>query len=137
MDVDPVIDNALTSQSFVVLENVPSASTGGGSRDRCFIATAAYGSYLEPEVETLRRFRDTYLMTNAPGRALVDWYYAHSPPLADFIADRPTLRLMTRVSLTPIAYGLEYPVFAALLSVAALLVLGFEYRRRRALAAAR
>ena len=49
----------------------------------CFLATAAWGSYQEPHVQVLRRFRDEVLLTNGPGRAFVSAYYATSPPLAD------------------------------------------------------
>ena len=37
----------------------------------CFIATAAYGSYLDGHVETLRNFRDSYLVTNPAWTDLV------------------------------------------------------------------
>jgi len=73
-------------------------SNGGG----CFIATAAFGSPMEPQVETLRAFRDQYLMTNAPGKAFVHTYYKLSPPMADFIAQHDTLRAMTRGALMPL-----------------------------------
>ena len=53
-------------------------SSGGG----CFIATAAYGSPLHPHLDSLRDFRDRFMMTNRPGRALVAFYYRHSSPLA-------------------------------------------------------
>ena len=84
---------------------------GGGdsssSSSSCFIATAAYGSYLDGHVEILRNFRDAYLMTNDAGRAFVEFYYRHSPPLADFIARHDILRAAVRVGLAPMV-GMSY-----------------------------
>jgi hypothetical protein len=77
--------------------------------DPCFIATAAWGSHLDPHVRVLRDFRDHYLITNSPGRAFVDYYYSISPPIADYIQKHESLRSATRFILTPVVYGLEYP----------------------------
>jgi len=67
----------------------------------CFIATAAYGSPNDRAVMVLREFRDRYLVTNAPGRAFVTWYYANSPPAARFITGHPALRPVARIVLAP------------------------------------
>lgn len=82
---------------------------GGGGGGVCFIATAAYGSYLDPHVQVLRYFRDHYLMTHRPGKAFVGYYYSVSPPIASYIKQHEPLRMVTRFILTPIVYGLEYP----------------------------
>ncbi|MBI5746471.1 MAG: fibronectin type III domain-containing protein [Nitrospirae bacterium] len=68
---------------------------------RCFIATAVYGSNLEPEVLLLRRFRNHYLLTNLLGRKLVDLYYNLSPPAADYIRRHEWLKPVVWVLLLP------------------------------------
>ncbi|MFH0871048.1 MAG: fibronectin type III domain-containing protein [bacterium] len=100
-----------------------SGSGGGSAGGGCFIATAAYGSYMAPEVMALREFRDSRLLTNAPGRAFVRFYYRTSPPVARFIHDHEILRTMARWTLTPVIYGVNYP--GALLSMLLLSMLGF------------
>jgi hypothetical protein len=91
----------------------------------CFIATAAFGSYLDPHVWVLRQFRDNVLLKSAFGSWFVAEYYRHSPPIAAVIAAHPTLRLITRIFLTPIIYGVEYPLAAAaiLMLIAAFIVI--------------
>ena len=84
----------------------PSASEGvsggvGGGGGGCFIATAAYGSYLDSHVDTLRSFRDQYLETNPIGSAFVSLYYKVSPPMANFIDEHPTLKPIVRAGLWP------------------------------------
>lgn len=68
----------------------------------CFIATAAYGTPLAAELGPLRAARDTWLLSNPVGTALVDAYYRLSPPLADIIAQQPILAAITRVLLVPV-----------------------------------
>lgn len=72
------------------------------SSEGCFIATAAFGSLLHKEVKWLRRFRDSYLLTNTPGKTFVSLYYRYSPPLADKLRQNDTLRALMRGSLGPL-----------------------------------
>ncbi len=73
----------------------------------CFIATAAFGSEFEPEVNLLRRFRDRYLMTNPLGQALVGSYYTMSPGIALFVAQHEPVKQIVRDTLRPVARALH------------------------------
>lgn len=107
---------------------MPGGSTsggGGGNGDNCFIATAAYGSVLAPQVKLLRAFRDRFLMSGGLGRLFVDAYYRYSPPLAGFIARHDSLRAIVRWSLMPLIgfswLALQTGLTAALAGTAILL----------------
>jgi Calx-beta domain len=95
----------------------------------CFIATAAYGSYLDPHVVALRVFRDRFLQTNSPGRAFVRWYYETSPPFAAWLAQHGLARLVTRLALTPLVYAVAEPYW--FVALVALLLLAYVVRRTR------
>lgn len=98
-------DSKTCVANFTALPN-----SGGGGGGGCFIATAAYGSPLDPHVKVLRAFRDRYLLTNDAGRAFVESYYRHSPQLADYISRHETLRGAVRLMITPLVYGIEYGI---------------------------
>jgi hypothetical protein len=86
---------------------VTSSSSDGGGGGGCFIATAAFGSALEPRVVTLREFRDVYLVPSHSGRAFVELYYTLSPPMADVIAADEGLRCGVRAMLAPVVAASE------------------------------
>jgi len=97
---------------------------GGGGGGGCFIATAAYGSMLDPHVNILRQFRDQFLLTNRPGRIFVQLYYTFSPPLADLIARSDLLKNVTRFFLFPLFF-FGYFMVEATLFQQGMIVFGF------------
>ena len=73
------------------------------------MATAVYGSALDPHVATLRQFRDEFLLEYAAGRKFVAAYYRYSPPIADAISRSEVLRLVVRLLLAPVVLIIVYP----------------------------
>ncbi len=110
----------------------------GGGPGGCFIATAAFGSYENRWVWVLRDFRDQVLLHHDSGRSFVEWYYANSPPAADWIAAHGWARALTRVALAPLIivawFWLYVPPWQQVLLVALLLALFWRKRIRRLLA---
>jgi hypothetical protein len=83
--------------------------SGGG---RCFVATAAFGSELDPNVEFLRRFRDDVIRATRSGERFWDRYWERyqrlSPAVVEMIERDPELRDLVRWSLVqPIVHYLE------------------------------
>jgi hypothetical protein len=62
----------------------------------CFIATAAYGSSLAPEVIVFSQFRDEVLLKSNFGTAFTKIYYFTSPPFASLISKTNSLRCVVR-----------------------------------------
>lgn len=69
---------------------------------KCFIATAAFGSDMAPEVQSFREFRNKFLLTSSLGKDFVHFYYEHSPKYANIIAKNDFLRASVRAALWPV-----------------------------------
>ncbi len=97
-----------------------------GSQSRCFIATAAYGSDLEPPVQFLRDFRDNIVLQSRfqkPFEKILDMYYSFSPPIADAMYRNKAFK-----------YAMKYSIvlpFVALARTAAFLINPFVIRKSR------
>lgn len=96
------IKTATITKQPVTTQPVAMANNANPGAQTCFIATAAYGTPWEPNVVTLRCFRERYLRSNVIGRWLVSVYYDYSPPVADYIHERAWARGFTRVALMPV-----------------------------------
>jgi uncharacterized protein (TIGR03437 family) len=72
--------------------SVATSTPAGG----CFIATAAFGSPMAPQVQWLRAFRDRILLHATAGRAFVRWYYGWSPGAATWLMAHSAARKLAR-----------------------------------------
>ena len=80
---------------------------GGTGSGACFVATAAWGDRLHPEVVWLRSWCDRVLVRSAPGRAFIRAYWWIGPRLARHVRpDRPSGRL-ARGAIRAIIAGLR------------------------------
>ena len=129
-----VIDDIGGPSSTASTETVSSDSDD----DLCFIATAAFGSPMEPHVTILRDFRDTYLLSCSLGRLFVRAYNRYSPSMAHFIEKHETLRTAVRIGLLPliafsyVSLNLGVTITVTLLVIVFVLtvILSLFYRRR-------
>ncbi len=90
-------------------EEPPNKQTenGGG----CLIATATYGSELDPQVQQLRELRDNRLLQTESGTVFVStfnsFYYSFSPTIADYERENPILKDAVKLAITPMIHSLS------------------------------
>jgi len=92
----------------------------------CFIATAAYGSELAPQVHFLREFRDDVVLNSRFRRIFeesLNIYYKSSPPIADLMRQNKLFKYTMK-------YSVVWP-FVALARTAAFLINPFIIRKTK------
>lgn len=91
----------------------------------CFIATAAFGTFMEGKIDALRTFRDNVLMNHHWGRVFVDYYYYLSPSVASYIDDHASVKAAVRTLLLPVV-GATWMINSQKgIALAAMMALGF------------
>jgi hypothetical protein len=89
------------SGSLIVKERAPSEEDL-----ECIIATAAFGSKMDANVEAMRNLRDGSVKITFTGsnfmRVFNGWYYSWSPRMAEIIHGNEALRQVTRFVLYPV-----------------------------------
>lgn len=80
----------------------------------CFIATAAFGSYMHSEVLFLRNFRDKFLSKFSVGRWLIKQYYEISPKLAYLVQQSENFKFISQQIIKMITWTISNPFFLLL-----------------------
>ncbi len=73
----------------------------------CFIATAAYGTPFNEDIDVLRTWRDKFLLNSFGGKIFVKNYYRYSPPIANLISESRIAKKIVRKTLKPVVKILE------------------------------
>ncbi|MFH7830686.1 CFI-box-CTERM domain-containing protein [Bacillus luti] len=77
-------------------------SNNNHNNSDCFVATAAFGTPWEQEIQVLRNWRDNSLRYSTSGRAFIKFYYKRGPIVASLIRKYPILRAPVRVVIRSI-----------------------------------
>ena len=71
----------------------------------CFVATAAFGTPLQTEIQILREWRDSELSFSLAGRQFIDIYYKMGPHLAHLVEKN---KFIARISRSIIRQAIKY-----------------------------
>ena len=98
----------LSQESSVMASSEDKSIEEGGG---CLIATATYGSELEPQVQQLRELRDNQLMNTESGSAFMGTfnhiYYSFSPTIADYERENPLFKEAVKLAIAPMISSLS------------------------------
>jgi hypothetical protein len=82
----------------------------------CLIATAAFGSELAPQIQSLREIRDNIVLQTQSGTIFMtgfnQFYYAFSPTIADYERENPVFKEAVKITLIPLLTSLTLLQYA-------------------------
>ncbi|TCI77912.1 hypothetical protein EVJ20_08110 [Exiguobacterium sp. SH0S1] len=84
-----------------------SNSSNSSNNSDCFVATAAFGTPLQDEIQVLRDWRDRSLRYTSGGRKFITGYYKFGPIVANFIRRYPVLKAPVRYMIKGIIYFIK------------------------------
>lgn len=131
--------------SNLVSCGTPSEVLGLLDDKHCFISTVAFGSEMAKEVQTFRKFRDSFLLKNFWGANFVKWYYTYGPIGAQLISKSEVLKSAVKIMLYPLywfammslKFGLLWSLlftilfFVSLIRLKKIFSIFFELRRTK------
>ncbi|MGI0082513.1 MAG: CFI-box-CTERM domain-containing protein [Nitrosopumilaceae archaeon] len=112
-------ENLFDSDTFEIVESVIEINQSNKEtidtiikpKSGCLIATAAFGSELAPQVQLLREFRDSYILSTRSGASFLQvfnlLYYSFSPAISDAERQNPALQTIIKGSLYPLIMILQ------------------------------
>lgn len=100
------------SASYSVQTPISTLSVVAYTPSKCFVATVCFGVDA-PETNTLRVWRDNYLIHTPAGRDFIVWYYTHGETIANVIQKYKPLKAACKLFVGAIAglvrrYGERY-----------------------------
>nr|WP_242690351.1 calcium-binding protein [Paracoccus fontiphilus] len=109
-DEEPEVDNPDHDWELPVNDEDPELPPPGNEEEdhaggACFVATAAYGDPLHPDVVALRAFRDIHLVRFRLGRQFIRFYWKVGPKLAHVTTPTNWLGRLTRSLLSSLVRG--------------------------------
>lgn len=104
-DVNQGLNADLSAANYGLTQAAtPQAVNGLLDDQKCFIATAAFGSPMNEKVSILRAFRSQFLLKFSLGKYFVSKYYQYSPPMAEWLMEHPQYKPMVRTVLWPMIF---------------------------------
>ncbi|MEO1580623.1 MAG: choice-of-anchor D domain-containing protein [Pseudomonadota bacterium] len=97
----------------------------GTLNEACPLAVSAANTSMESDLDSLRAFRDRWLMTNAPGRVVVAFYYERVTKISPFLTEHAWARAAVRVTMKPVVFTIKHPGWTLLM-----VITGLAGRRR-------
>jgi len=106
---EPVLQIGTCGPGTILVDGYCEAEkqSGGG----CLIATAAYGSEISPQVQSLRELRDNSLLQTSSGKTFMtvfnNFYYSFSPTIADWERQNYIFKEVVKITITPLLTSLS------------------------------
>ena len=104
---EEMMSEEMMSEEMMSEEMMSEEMNDGGG---CLIATAAFGSEMAPQVQSLREVRDNIILETESGKTFMTSfnhvYYAFSPAMADLERKDPMVRDTVRAVITPMIASL-------------------------------
>ena len=96
-----IMELSYSDKTIKKVINIEHKVPSKNANSACFIATAAYGTPVSQEIKVLRYWRVMELKNSRIGNSFVSFYYHVSPPIANFIRNKPLFRKCVRMILNP------------------------------------